>query len=242
MITRFKNGLKGFRLGWYRNPPVAGRSWQPAWLPPGYYCHQETNVHLHVPAERGELFLAYNTGTTELETLNWLHATICLTKAGCILETGAADGLGTIALASACRDNGFGKVHSVELDPAVCEKLSATLKKQRLADYCDVHCSDSMAFLQKTNLIFDFGFFDSTCEIRAEEYRICRDRGILKGIAAFHDTSPYRSQSPGVLPPESVHGEFRRKIHEDARDPRNAGFFENTLSRGLFVIYPRPPV
>jgi predicted O-methyltransferase YrrM len=241
MITRFKNAVKGFRLGWRKNPPVAGRNWQPSWLPPGYYCHLETNVHPHVPAERGELFLAYDTGTTELETLNWLHATICLIKPACVLETGAAAGLGTIALASACRDNGFGKVHSVEIVPETCEKLSATLKKQNLTDYCEVHCSDSLSFLRETNLVFGLAFFDSTCEIRAEEYAICRDRGLLKGIAAFHDTSPRRTQSPGFLPPESVHGEYRRLIHEYARDPRNAGCFENTLSRGLFVIFPQPP-
>jgi predicted O-methyltransferase YrrM len=240
MITRLKNAFRGTLLGWKKRPPIAGRNWHPSWLPLDIPIIRESNTHPHSPIERAELFLAHDTGSTEIETLNWLHATVCLTKSGCILETGAAEGLGTIALASACRDNGFGTVHSVELEPVVCERLEVKLKRYGLSAFAQVHCSDSLSFLAKTELQFDFGFFDSMCEIRAEEYVICRDRGILKGIAAFHDTSPTRTQTQPDLPPESVHSEYRRKIHDLAKDPRAAGSFENMLSRGLFVIFPTP--
>src|ERR1022692_560869 len=103
MITRLKNAIRGASLGWKKRPPVAGRDWHPAWLPLDLYYGLESNAHPHSPEERAELFLAHNTGSTEIETLNWLHATICLIKPACILETGALDGLGTIALAAACR-------------------------------------------------------------------------------------------------------------------------------------------
>lgn len=241
MITRIKNAVRGARLGWKKHPPVSGRHWHPTWLPLGFYFMAENEVHVHSPEERGELFLAYDTGSTEIETLNWLHATVCLVKPSRILETGAATGLGTIALASACRDNGFGKVHSVELDPDVCEKLAARLRRFDLMEWAEVHCSDSLTFLRKTDLVFDFGFFDSMCEFRAEEYVVCRDRGILRGIAAFHDTSPHRSKTLPDLPPKAVHDDYRRKLHDLAGDLRVSGYFENTLSRGLFVIFPKQP-
>lgn len=239
MITRFKNALSGALLGWKKHPPVAGRDWQPSWLPLGIPFGLESVTHPHSPAERAELFLAHNTGSTELETLNWLHASICLTKPSCILETGALDGLGTIALAAACRDNGFGKVHSVEIDPDACRRLDARISRHGLADYVQVHCADSRRFLKDTDLIFDFGFFDSLCQIRAEEYRICLDRNIITGTAAFHDTSAIRTRSLPDDPPEAVQMEYRRSIHELARDPRNSGYFEHRLSRGLFVIFPK---
>src|SRR6266852_4575937 len=73
-----------------------------AWLPRWAELHCEADVHPHVPAERAELFDAFNTGTTEFELLNWVHATVMLIKPEAVLETGAANGLGTIALASAC--------------------------------------------------------------------------------------------------------------------------------------------
>jgi predicted O-methyltransferase YrrM len=241
MITRLKNALRGSLLGWKKPPPVAGRSWHPTWLPLELSVGLESKAHPHTPEERAELFLAHNTGSTEIETLNWLHATICLTKPACILETGALDGVGTIALAAACRDNGFGKVHSIEIESAACERLATRIHRHGLADHVEVHCCDSLQFLQRTNLLFDFGFFDSLCEIRAEEYRICLDRKIIKGIAAFHDTSNHRTKSLSHEPPAPVHDEYRRNLQQLAQAAGNSGYFEHTLSRGLFVIFPQPP-
>jgi predicted O-methyltransferase YrrM len=239
MITRLKNAINGTLLGWKKHPPINGRDWHPSWLPLDIPIIREAEAHPHSPIERAQLFLAHNTGSTEIETLNWLHATICLTKSACILETGALDGLGTIALASACRDNGSGKVHSVEIDPAACARLVARMQHYGLADYVEVHCSDSLQFLQTTDLVFDFGFFDSLCDIRAEEYRICLNRKIITGIAAFHDTSAHRTESLPNEPPAPVQNAYRRKIQELAQDPRHSGSFENTLARGLFVIFPK---
>ena len=238
MITRIKNASSGAANGWRLHPPVSGRSWRPSWLSPDYPLHPETVVHPHSEEERASLFMAADPGSTEIETLNWLHATVCLTKASSILETGSAMGLGTIALASACRDNGFGKVHSIEIDPVLCERINHTLQQHGLTAYAEMHCKDSRDFLRSTELTFDFGFFDSLCEIRADEYEICIDRGILSGVAAFHDTSPYRLQSM----PESdcsIHETYRAKLAKLAGDARCSGHFENVLSRGLFVIFPK---
>jgi predicted O-methyltransferase YrrM len=220
-------------------PVSAPRSWRPEWLPRQFPLQSEGIVHSHVPEERAGEFLAFNTGSTEIEVLNWLHATICLTKSRCVLETGAANGLGTIAFASACRANGAGKVHSVEFDPGLCQKLADTLRRNDLDDFAEVHCADSLAFLRDTSLVFDFAFFDSMCEIRADEYTLCVKRNILSGPAVFHDTSPWRTQTMKSHPVESLHSEYRRALYAHAQDARNTGYFESTLSRGLFVIFPR---
>ncbi len=238
MITRLKNAMRGAQLGWKKRPPVAGRHWQPSWLPLEIPFGLESIAHPHSPEERAGLFLTHNTGSTEIETLNWLHATICLTKPASILETGALDGLGTIALAAACRDNGLGKVHSVEIDSGACERLATRMRRHGLSDFVAVHCSDSLEFLRTTELVFDFGFFDSLSQIRAEEYRICLRRGIIRGIAAFHDTSVHRSKTLPNEPAAAVQDAYRSAIRGLAQDPRNSGFFEHTLSRGMFVIFP----
>ena len=145
------------------------RRWHPAWLPRTFLLRSEDKVHPHVAEEHSHLFLAYNTGTTEIEVLNWLHATICLLKPNNILETGSADGIGTLALASACKNNGFGKVHSVEIDPERCERLEHLLKRNALKEYGQVAQGDSITFLRNTEIRFDFAFFDSMCEIRAQD-------------------------------------------------------------------------
>jgi predicted O-methyltransferase YrrM len=194
-------------------------------------------VHPHAPDEHADLFLAYDTGSTEVEVLNWLYASVCLLKPRSILETGACQGLGTIALAAACRDNGFGRVHSVEIEPHLCEVATKRVRKEGLSQFTSLYCQDSRNFLLKTNLSFDFGFFDSECEIRVEEFRICRERGILKGVAVFHDTSPNRTLTMKDLPGEPWHSEYRRMIYELAKDPMTTGYFESSLSRGLIALF-----
>ncbi len=241
MITRLRNAVAGTVRGWKKHPPIAGRHWHPTWLPLDLYVGLEATFHPHSPEERADLFLAHNTGSTEIETLNWLHATICLTKPACVLETGALDGIGTIALAAGCRDNGRGKVHSIEIDAGACERLAARLRRYHLSDYVEVHCCDSLTFLQTTELRFDFGFFDSLCQIRAEEYRVCVERELLRGIAAFHDTSALRCRTLPHDPPSEIQDEYRRKIRELANGRHSSGYFENPLSRGLFVIFPKSP-
>lgn len=211
------------------------RKWRPSWLK-NTLIVSEGYCHPHVKEEKADLFIVHNSGSTEVEVLNWLHATICLTKANAILETGAYDGMGTIALASACRDNGFGKVHSVEISPDACARLDQTLRKHGLREWVEIHEVDSLKFLNETNIKFDLGFFDSLVSIRASEYQICRERGILDGPAIFHDTSALRCDAN---PEESV--ETQAQYREDVRrlaETYNDAYFENPLSRGIIALFP----
>ncbi len=240
MITRLHNAFHHALIGWKKQPPVHGRSWTPSWLPPEITIGCEADAHPHSPEEKAELFLSHNTGSTEIETLNWLHATICLLKPACLLETGALDGLGTIAMASACRDNGLGRVHSVEIDPHACERLARRLRRHGLAEFVEIHCSDSLQFLRETDLSFDLGFFDSLSDIRAEEFRIISERGKFRGVAAFHDTSPHRTKILLTEPTPEVQAEYRARLQQLARLAQHSGSFETHLSRGLFVIFPQP--
>lgn len=217
---------------------IGGRSKKKyPWLPSWVKVQRECDAHPHVPVERAELFEAYNTGTTELEVLNWLHATIMVLKPAAILETGAANGIGTIALASACRNNGCGVVHSVELDPDLCHELEHKVKKLGLAKYVQVHCMESLKFIRQHTGMFDVGYFDSMCEIRASEFEACLDARLIRSLAVFHDTSPTRCQSLKGWPNDDEHIAYRADLRRLAADPRCSGFFESTLSRGFTCIF-----
>jgi predicted O-methyltransferase YrrM len=218
---------------------VPGRAWRPQWLPSGFMLRSESEMHPHDPVEHADQFLGYNTGSTEMEVLNWLYATILLLKPDHVVETGAADGLGTIALASACKANGFGRVHSIEIDTEVCARAQGLLKRAELDQWVEYHCQDSREFLRNTDIKFDLGFFDSLCEIRAEECAICMARGILRGPAIFHDTSPYRTKTLKKDPGEPLHSEFRKALQEVAVRYFDSNFFETTLSRGITILLPK---
>ena len=211
-----------------------------SWLPRWVAIKSEKDAHPHVPEEHAEWFDAMNTGTTELEILNWLHATILALKPHSILETGAADGLGTIALATACKYNGFGLVHSVELEAERCKKLQERLDGAGLGEFARVHQGDSRDFLRTTNLKFDMGFYDSMCELRADEFEICLNRGIIRQIAVFHDTSPRRCETLKGWPSDEEHLEYIQRLSALGKDPRTSGSFESPLSRGLVAIFIKP--
>jgi len=216
------------------NPP---RQWRPQWLPKWVTLRSEATIHPHTLEEYADLFLAYDIGSTEIEVLNWLYASVCLLKPQSILETGTCKGLGTIALATACKANGLGKVYSIEIEKSLHEAAVQRVCEEGLSQFTTLYCQDSRNFLLNTNLSFDFAFFDSECEIRIEEFRICRERGILKGVAIFHDTSPTRTLTMKDLPGEPWHSKYREMIYELAKDPMTTGYFESKLSRGMIALF-----
>jgi predicted O-methyltransferase YrrM len=188
--------------------------------------------------ERAAEFLSYDGIATEMEVLNWLHATVCLLKPANLLETGAAHGLGTLALAAACRDNEQGHVHALEIDPASAARARRRLHDAGLAAWATVHEADSCDWLKQTTLEFGLGFFDSLTLIRVEEFRICLERERLKGPAIFHDTSIWRTQTRTDEPPELQQG-YRQQLAAIATDARCGGVWDQNLSRGMFVWWPR---
>jgi predicted O-methyltransferase YrrM len=208
-------------------------AWVPWWAP----VRIEADLYAHASAERADLFEALNAGTTEYEVLNWLHATVMALKPENVLETGAYEGFGTMALASACRSNGFGTVHSVEIVPAHCLAVARRLRAAGLSRFAEMHCESSLDFLATTPLVFDIGFFDSSMEIRAQEFRIALERGAIRTAAIFHDTSPLRYLDTPNSSEAMQHAKMRSELLALARGPRCSGYFESKLSRGFIAIF-----
>lgn len=214
------------------------RRWIYPWLPLWARVRRECDVHPHhVVAERPELFEAYNEISTELEILNWLYSSVRAFKPARILETGAANGLGTIAMATACKHNGFGTVHSLEIEPVTCRSLQRKLAIAGLSAYSEVHCGDSLSFLENTEVSFDFAFFDSQTHLRSREFGICLERSLIPKMAVFHDTSPHRCTTLPDPEDRVIQHRYRAELLKFASDPRCSGYFESQLSRGLFCLF-----
>lgn len=208
-------------------------SWKPASAP----VFRESEIHPHVPQERAELFEVADSGSTEYEVLNWIHSFIRVLKPSLIVETGAWEGMGTVALAHACKLNGFGKVHSLEKEPSCCVRLQTILEEEKLLPWAEVHLCDSLEFLQSTQLKFDVGFFDSLTEIRGRECEILMDKGALKKLAVFHDTSEFRSGSAADWTHPDVQIAYREHILKLSKRPECTGYFDSSLSRGFMALF-----
>jgi len=204
--------------------------WQPKWAA----LMREIDIHPHCPEEKSHLFDAADGGSTEYEVLNWLHSTVRLLKPEEILETGGWDGLGTIALAHACKLNGFGKVTTLEIDSRQCLRIEQVLDEARLNKYVDVYCIDSIQYLTRYNKIFDIGFFDSETTIRAQECSICLEKGLLRKLAVFHDTSPTRTEK---FTAKDIQNKYRNDVLSLAKHANCTGYYDSPLSRGFMALW-----
>lgn len=204
------------------------------WYPENMGICRECDIHPHVPEEKAELFESTDGGSTELEVLNFLYACVRVMKPQLVLETGGWLGIGTLALASACKANGFGKVISIEYLPEQCVRIEQVLEENRVHKFAEVVNMDSITYLQQNKEVFDIGFFDSEPLIRTEEARICFENKTLRKLAVFHDTSPYRVPE---FQPNYKQVEYRQKILQLSQDVNCSGFYDSQLSRGFMALW-----
>jgi len=193
----------------------------------------ESDVHRHTGSERAELFHAVNGGSAELEVLEFLYSLVFLFKPGLILETGTGCGLATLAIASAVARNGFGALHTVEVDAGCSAGARAFMgtarpEAQRLTQF---HVEKSLDFINRWDGdSFDFVFFDSLLSLRYQEFDAMQRRRLLapKAVCVFHDTSRTRGETMHDYNPDMI-----AALDEASRGRQ---WIENDLSRGVRVL------
>ena len=207
--------------------------WKPEWAD----VKVESQIHPHLPEEKADFFHAADGGSTEYEVLNWLHATIRVLKPNLVLETGGFLGFGTLALAHACKLNGFGKVVTIENNQANCVAIENMLQENNLSKFADVHNFDSIEYILKTNQVFNIGFFDSETSIRPKECEILLNKKAIKQCAVFHDTSPHRTE---IFTNKLVQEKYRKEVFSLSSHPQCSGYFDSPLSRGFIALWMKP--
>tara|TARA_Y100000310_G_C20681509_1_gene816229 strand:- start:578 stop:1228 length:651 start_codon:yes stop_codon:yes gene_type:complete len=155
----------------------------------------EKNQHPHCEEERSHLFSAYSGGSTEIETLDFLHSLICLRKPQYVVETGTYKAIGTIAIASALKENGLGKLITIEKDKNLFNKAKEKIKYVNLDEYVNLVNEDSLIYLKQNKIVFDIAFIDSYTPIRHKEFKILYENNCLRDLVLFHDTSRLREKS-----------------------------------------------
>jgi len=204
------------------------------WLPNNIPVLSEADVNLHNPKEKAALFHAVDSNSTELEILSWLYATIRAFKPNQILETGSWNGIGTLALAHACKMNNFGKVTTLEMSSQQCDLVSQKLEELGLQDFVDIQNKNSLIYLKESDKRFDMCFFDSEMSIKTEELQVLLDKGLAPQMAVFHDTS---SNKPEEIVTWTEQNKYRADVLQFTRHPKSTGYVELPLSRGMIAIY-----
>lgn len=188
----------------------------------------EAAVHPHVADERGDLFHAADGESTEYEYLTLLHSLVLATKPTMVLETGTGRGFGTLALASALRLNGVGRL--ITTDTGESAEARAMCRHYVLDDIVSFVTGRALEYLASYRGVpFDFAFFDSDIRERFAEYRALADnRKLAPGcLVAFHDTSSLRDK----VPVDRTYWECTRSLQPSIEFP---------LSRGLTIARLQP--
>ena len=127
----------------------------------------------------------FDDGSAELSVLEFLYALVRMIKPENICETGSYFGLSTCALAQGLKDNGQGKIVSVEWEKQHVETTKKNLAKLGLLSFVQMEHKSSLDYVP--DRMFDFLYLDTECHLRFSELNLYWNNLKLGGIIAIHD-------------------------------------------------------
>jgi predicted O-methyltransferase YrrM len=150
---------------------------QPEYTPPTPECPQP------------ELWSMLDSQTTEVEVLDFLKTLVTTIKPKLVVETGTFLGHGTIKLAEGIRENGFGKVITIESDPTIHSRAEARFQASGLKAWIESRLESSL----ETNIdgTIDLLYSDSHLQNREAEIRRLLPLLDPRGLLVIHDASSY---------------------------------------------------
>jgi predicted O-methyltransferase YrrM len=136
-----------------------------------------------------ELWHMADSQSTELEVLEFLKVLVTTMKPQLVVETGTFLGYGAIALAQGLKSNGFGRLITIEFDPAIYAKARQRIQAAGLADWVEARNESSTE--TKIDGVIDLLFSDSALSIREQEIRRLLPQVSPTGLIAIHDASSH---------------------------------------------------
>jgi len=87
----------------------------------------------------------------------------------------------------ALADNGFGRLVSLEIDPANCAVAEDNVRRYGVTDQVSIVCGNSLDYRAEDGL--DLCLFDSELSRRGEEFLYFLPRMVPGATVVFHDTN-----------------------------------------------------
>jgi predicted O-methyltransferase YrrM len=127
--------------------------------------------------------------SSELEVLDFLKSIVITTKPRLIVETGTFIGYSAIKMAEALKANGFGKLITIEFDPAIFAKAKERIDASGLGDWIEYRNASSLETPIEGTI--DIFFSDSHLTIREQEIRRFLPQIDARGLILVHDASSH---------------------------------------------------
>jgi len=127
--------------------------------------------------------------TAENEVLVFLKSLITTVKPQLVVETGTFRGISTLAIAEGLKENGFGRIVTIEYDPKVFAAARERIEASGLQNWVEYRNESSLD--AKIDGAIDILFSDSDQSIREAEVRRFLPQVSEHGLILVHDASSH---------------------------------------------------
>ena len=136
-----------------------------------------------------ELWRMLDSQTTEVEVLDFLKALVVTIKPTLVVETGTFLGHGTMKLAEGVKENGFGRVITIEFDPAIQARALERFTASGLSPWIEARLESSLD--SEIDGTIDLLYSDSHLANREAEIRRLLPQLDPRGLLVIHDASSH---------------------------------------------------
>lgn len=136
-----------------------------------------------------ELWRMLDSQSTEVEVIDLLRSLVTALKPRLIVETGTFLGHSTIKMAEGLKENGFGRIITIEYDPAIFAKANERIEASGLSDWIENRNESSLE--SRIEGTIDILFSDSHLTIREQEIRRLLPQIDPRGLIVVHDASSH---------------------------------------------------
>jgi predicted O-methyltransferase YrrM len=173
IVPRFVKGDEGHRI--LDRMAEQGESIQAEYTPPTPECPHP------------ELWKMVDSQSSELEVIEFLKSVVMTVKPHLIVETGTFIGHSTLKMAEGLKANGFGKIITIEYDPAIFAKAKERIDSSGLGRWIEYRNESSLE--TRIDGTIDILFSDSHLPIREQEIRRFLPQIDPRGLILIHDAS-----------------------------------------------------
>jgi predicted O-methyltransferase YrrM len=136
-----------------------------------------------------ELWHMVDSQTSELEVVEFLKSIVTTVKPRLIVETGTFIGYSSVKMAEGLKANGFGKLITIEYDPAIFDKAKDRIDSSGLGSWIEYRNESSLE--TQIHGTIDILFSDSHLTIREQEIRRFLPQIDPCGLILIHDASSH---------------------------------------------------
>ncbi len=179
IVPRFARKYEGLRiLDRVGGPAEAEPQFhQPEYTPPSPECPNPG------------LWRMLDSQTTEVEVLDLLKSLVVALKPNLVVETGTFLGHGALKLAEGVKENGFGRVITVEFDPQIHAHAKRRFAASGLEPWIEARNESSLESTIEGTI--DFLYSDSHLANREQEIRRLLPQLDPRGLLVIHDASSH---------------------------------------------------